>query len=80
MIYAYLTLCEIFEMKWDTKESMLVFLSLFKKRRVAHCPGENVLVATNELLGVCKRLSTVDVLTAKHVFDVVTGLSNCNTI
>ena len=78
VIYAYLTLCKMFELNRDTKESMLAYLGFFKKRGVAHYPGENVLVASNELLGVCNRLAAVDALTSEHVHDVVTGLSICN--
>ena len=37
-----------------------------------------MLVASNELLGVCNRLAAVDALTSEHVHDVVTGLSICN--
>ena len=78
VIYAYLTLCEMFELNRDTKESMLGYLAFFRKRGVAHYPGENVVVVAKELLGVCKRLATVDALTSEHVHDVLTGLSICN--
>ena len=70
-----MTLCEMFELNRDTKESMLGYLGFFRKRGVAHCPGENVVVASKELLGVCKRLAAVNVLTSERVHDVLAGLS-----
>ena len=78
VIYAYLTLCEMFELNRDMEESMLGYLAFFRKRGVAHYPGENVVVVSKELLEVCKRLATVDALTSEHVHDVLTGLSICN--
>ena len=78
VIYAYLTLREMFEVNRDTEESMKSFLAFFKKRGVAHYPGENVVVASTELLGVCKRLASVNALTSENVHDVLTGLSICN--
>ena len=52
----------------------------FKRRDIANYPGENVLVASNELLGVCKSLDVVDALTDEHVIDVLTGLSIVNNL
>ena len=78
VMYAYSTVCKMFELNRDTKESMLAYLVFFKKRGVAHYPGDNVLVASNERLGVCNRLAAVDVLTSEHVHNVVTGVSICN--
>ena len=78
VIYAYLTLREMFEVNRDTQESMQSFLQFFKKRGVAHYPGENVVVASAELLGVSKRLASVNALTSENVHDVLTGLSICN--
>ena len=44
--YLYLTLCEMFKMTREVKESMLVFLKLFKAKGLARYTGENVLVAS----------------------------------
>ena len=57
---------------------MKSFLTFFKKRGVAHYPGETVMVASTELLGGCKRLASVNALTSENVHDVLTGLSICN--
>ena len=40
--------------------------------------GENVVVALTKLLGVCKRLASVNALTSDTVRDVLTGPSICN--
>ena len=40
VIYAYLTLREMFEVNRDAQESMKSFLKFFKKRGVAHYPRE----------------------------------------
>ena len=44
--YLYLTLCKMFKMTREAKESMLVFLKLFKVKGLARYTGENVLVAS----------------------------------
>ncbi|MCP2504621.1 MAG: hypothetical protein NLN65_04940, partial [Candidatus Poseidoniaceae archaeon] len=75
--YLYLTLCEMFKMTREVKESMLVFLKLFKAKGLARYTGENVLVASTELTGICRRLSTADALTEEHVHGVLTGLGIC---
>ena len=40
--------------------------------------GENVVVALTKLLGVCKRLASVNALASENVHDVLTGLSTCS--
>ena len=62
----------MFEMSRKVKASMLDFIQFFKRRDIAHYPGENVLVAPNELLGVCKSLDVEDALTDEHVIDILT--------
>ena len=54
---------------------MLMFLQLFQKKGIARHTGENVRVASEELLGVCRRLASKSALTEEHVHDVITGLS-----
>ena len=44
--YLYLTLCEMFKMTREVKESMLVFLKLFKAQELAMYTGENMIVAS----------------------------------
>ena len=78
--YTYLILCEMFKMSREVKASMIAFIEFFKRRGIANYPGENVLVASNELLGVCKSLDVVDALTDEHVIDILTGLSIVNNL
>ena len=78
--YTYLILCEMFKMSREVKASMIAFIEFFKRRDIANYPGENVLVASNELLGVCKSLDVAGALTDEHVIDVLTGLSIVNNL
>ena len=64
----------MFEVNRDTEESMKSFLAFFKKRGV----GENVVVVSTELLGVCKKLASVNALISENVHDVLMGLTICN--
>ena len=57
---------------------MLTFIEFFKKNGIAKYSGENVLLAAEQLLGVCKRLDAVKSLTEEHVHDILTGLSIVN--
>ena len=75
--YLYYTLCEMFHMSREVKDAMVKFLDLFKRRGVARYTGENVMVVQEELVGVCKRLDSVQALQDDHVFDVLTGLTIC---
>jgi hypothetical protein len=75
--YLYLTLMEMFQMSREVKDAMLGFLSLFKRKGIARYTGENVLLASEEVLGVCKRLAAARSLLDEHVIDVLTGLSIC---
>ena len=43
----YLILCEMFQMNREVKASMLYFIEFFKRKGIAHYPGENVLMAAN---------------------------------
>ena len=52
----FLTLCELFQMSREIKLAMISFIEYLKKKGVATYSGENVLIASEELLGVCKRL------------------------
>ena len=54
---------------------MLMFIVFFRKHGITKYEGENVLVATEQLLGVCKRLGAVNDLTKEHVHGILTGLS-----
>ena len=78
VLYLYLTLCEMFQMSKEVKNAMLTFIEFFKKHGIAKYEGENVLVAAEQLLGVCKRLDAVKALTEEHVHDILTGLSIVN--
>jgi hypothetical protein len=77
VIYLFLTLREMFLMSREVKDAMLKFLEIFKRNGVSRYTGENVLVVSEEILGVCKRLDAVDALLDDHVFDVLAGLSIC---
>ena len=57
---------------------MLNFLDTFKKSGLTKYAGENVLLASSEALGVCKRLDGVNSVQDEHVHDVLTGLAICN--
>ena len=45
---------------------------------MARYTGENVIVASEEVLGVCKRLNSVRALQEDHVLDILMGLSVCS--
>ena len=77
--YTYLIFCEIFQMSHEVKTFMLSFIEFFKRKGTAHYPGDNVLVAANELLGVSKSLDVVDALMEEHVIDILSGLAIVNT-
>lgn len=76
--YLFYTLTEMFSMSREVKEAMIVFLDLFKRKGIARYSGENVLVASEEVIGVCKRLDAAKGLLEEHVIDVLTGLSICS--
>jgi hypothetical protein len=67
----------MFQMSREVKEAMLKFLDIFKRNGISKYTGENVLVASEEILGVCKRLDAVGSLQDEHVMDVLSGLSIC---
>ena len=77
VMYLYLTLCAMFHMNKDVKKAMLDFIDIFKTKGLANYAAENVLQASEELSGVCKRLDAVRALTDEHVFDVCLGMSIC---
>ena len=54
----------------EVKNAMLAFIEFFKKYGIAKYEGENILVAAEQLLGVCKRLDAVGALTKEHVHDL----------
>jgi hypothetical protein len=76
--YLYLTLMEMFQMSREVKDGMLSFLALFKCKSISRYQGENVLLAAEEVLGVCKRLDAAQGLLEEHVIDILTGLANCS--
>jgi hypothetical protein len=47
---------EMFQMSHEVKDAMLSFLALFKRKGISRYQGKNVLLAAEEVLGVCKRL------------------------
>jgi hypothetical protein len=75
--YLFLTLCEMFMMSREVKEAMTKFLDIFKRNGISRYTGENVLVASEEIIGVCKRLDAVNALQEEHVLDILAGLSIC---
>ena len=75
--YLYLTLCEMFQMSREVKDAMYSFLRLFRSKGIARYTGENVLKASAEVLGICKRLEAANSLLEDHVHDVLCGLSIC---
>jgi hypothetical protein len=77
VIYLYLTLQEMFQMSREVKEAMYKFLDIFKRQGVSRHTGESVLVASEKILEVCKRLDAVHALQEEHVTDILTGLSIC---
>ena len=77
VIYLYLTLQEMFQMSREVKEAMYKFLDIFKRQGVSRYIGESVLVASEEILAVCKRLDAVNALQEEHITDILTGLSIC---
>ena len=59
VLYLYLTLCEMFQMSKEVKNSMLVLIKFFKKHGIAKYESENVsLPLTNyfEFASACMRL------------------------
>ena len=75
--YLFLILNEIFQMSCEIEEAMYKFLDIFKQNDISWYSGENVLVVSEEILGVCKRLDVVKALQEEHVMDVLSGLSIC---
>ena len=76
-MYLWLTLCEMFHMSREVKDAMLKFLDIFKRNGVSRYTGENVLVVSEEIMGVCKRLDAAKALTYDHVIEILMGLSIC---
>ena len=56
VLYLYLTLCEMFQMSKEVKNTMLMFIEFFKKYGISKYEGENILPAAEQLLGICKCL------------------------
>jgi hypothetical protein len=61
-------------MSHEVKDPVISFLDLFKLKGIARYAGENVFLASEEVLGVCKRLDAHGALQNEHVNDVATGL------
>ena len=78
VMYTFLVLREMFLMSKDVKKAILNFVDLFKARGLTRYTGESVLKASEELLGVLKRLHSVGGVTDEHVYDILQGLSICN--
>ena len=62
----------------EVKDAMLSFLALFKCKGISCYQGENVLLAAEEVLRVCKQLDATRGLLEEHVVDILTGLANCS--
>ena len=77
--YLYLTLCEMFQMSREVKDAMYTFLRLFRTKGIGRYTGENVLKASGEVLGICKRLEAANALLDDHLYDVLCGLSICTS-
>jgi hypothetical protein len=75
--YLYLSLCEMFQMSREVKDAMYTFLRLFRSKGIARYTGKNVLKASSEVLGICKRLEAANALLDDHLYDVLCGLSIC---
>ena len=78
VIYLYYTLCEMFKMSETVKSAIISFISLFKRKGLSRYEGENVLRASEEVLGVLRRLDAVGAVHVEYVSDVVKGLCVCN--
>ena len=61
----------MFQISCKVKEAMFNFLDIFKRNGVSRYTGENVLVVSEEILGVCKWLDAVKALQEEHVTDVL---------
>ena len=55
----YYTLCEMFKMSEIVKSAIISFISLFKRKRLSGYEGENVLRASEKVLGVLRRLDAI---------------------
>jgi hypothetical protein len=64
----------MFQMSREVKDAAISFLDLFKHKGIARYAGENVFLASEEVLGVCKRLDAHGALQNENVNDVATGL------
>ena len=60
------------QMPKEFKLAMLTFIEFFKKSWIAKYNGEFVVLAAEQLLGVCKRLDVVGDLNEEHMHDVLT--------
>ena len=75
VLHLYLTLCEMFQMPKEVKNTMLTLIKFFKKHGIAKHKGESFFLAAEQLLVVCKRLAAVGVSTEEHMYDILTGLN-----
>ena len=65
----------MFRMSKEIMQAMLSFLDRFHRLGIASYQGENVLLASEEILGVCRRLNSINAITSEHIHDVLVGLS-----
>ena len=67
----------MFDINNDVKEAMLSFLDHFKTTGISRYTGESVLQASEEVLGVTRRLAAANYLRREHVKTVLSGLMIC---
>ena len=74
VVYTYLTLCEMFQMPKEIKQTMLSFLDRFHMLGIISYQSEHVLLASEEVLGVYQRLDSTNAITSEHIQNVLVGL------
>ena len=67
----------MFQMSREVKETILIFLDIFKKTGIMCYMGENVSMVLEELLGVCRHLDAIGAPLDEHVMDILTVLTIC---
>ena len=77
-MYIFLVLLQMILILKDVKKAIINVLDLFKAKGLTRDTRENVIMASEELLGVLKKLNSIGGVTNKYVCDVLQGLSSCN--
>ena len=76
--YAYILCDKLFSLNRDTTAAMRKFLQMFVTKGLRMYKGENMVLASKELMAVCRRLFEARELPVETPLDLLTGLSICS--